>query len=501
MTTLVKVTKLDNIYHRIDCEDGILKEIWDQFSFYAEGYRFHPLYKSRPRRWDGRLHLCNLNKRTLFSGLLDQLETFCVERDYTFLDDTERPEPLLDDTFKVFLDWLRFPQSLDGVPFKLRDYQEKTIKAALDARRGVFLSPTASGKTSILYALVRYLVAKKQKVLVLTPNVSLVHQAFGDFKTYSTDNGWDVDSKCYKIYAGIEKFDIPYPCVISTHQSITEIDKKQRAVWLSQFTAVLVDEVHLFAAKTTKEILESIDCEWRLGFTGTLNDTKTHEMYLAGIFGPIQSFVKTKELIEQGHLAELTINSIVLKHTQKPLVSLKSYQDEVGYLVSNQKRNAFLAKLALSCKGNTMVLFALVENHAEIFYQAIKKHETRFGKKVFLIVGSTPPEVREAYRQQIEKIDNAIIVGSYGVLSTGWNQRNLHNLIFAVSPKSKIRNLQTIGRGLRKGINKQRCVVYDLADDLTFGKSKLNYSLQHFMHRHDLYMKEQFQSHVRTIEV
>ena len=112
-------------------------------------------------------------------------------------------------------------------------------------------------------------------------------------------------------------------------------------------------------------------------------------------------------------------------------------------------------------------------------------------RKVFFVHGGTTTEDREKLREIVEKEHDAIIVASYGTFSTGVNIRNLHNIIFASPSKSRVRNLQSIGRGLRNSEGKTKATLYDIADDLTY-KKHMNFTLRHFVERVKIYKGEQF---------
>ncbi len=159
-------------------------------------------------------------------------------------------------------------------------------------------------------------------------------------------------------------------------------------------------------------------------------------------------------------------------------------------LVTHPKRNRFIRNLALNCKGNTLVLFQYVEKHGKILYEMIQEaaHENR---KIFFIHGGTDTEDRESIRAIVENETDAIIVASFGTFSAGVNIRNLHNVIFASPTKSRIRNLQSIGRGLRVSDTKSTCNLYDIGDDLSWKKSK-NYTLNHLIERVKIYSEESF---------
>jgi len=167
----------------------------------------------------------------------------------------------------------------------------------------------------------------------------------------------------------------------------------------------------------------------------------------------------------------------------------KSYQDEMDFIVQYEPRNKFIRNLALKQTGNTLVLFQYVEKHGKPLHEMIK--EKAENRKVFFVFGGTDTEQREDIRRITELESDAIIVASYGTFSTGINIKNLHNIIFASPSKSRIRNLQSIGRGLRTSETKTSCNLYDIADDLTW-KSKKNYTLLHMIERIKIYNDEHF---------
>ena len=121
-------------------------------------------------------------------------------------------------------------------------------------------------------------------------------------------------------------------------------------------------------------------------------------------------------------------------------------------------------------------------------------------KKVFYVHGGVDTDEREYIRQITEKSDNAIIIASYGTFSTGINIRNLHNIVFSSPSKSRIRVLQSIGRGLRVGDSKDTATLFDISDDFTY-KSKRNFTLNHFMERINIYNEEQFDYEIKRIRV
>ena len=236
------------------------------------------------------------------------------------------------------------------------------------------------------------------------------------------------------------------------------------------------------------------DAKYRFGFTGTLDGSQTHKWVLEGLFGPSYKIIKTNELMKKGHVATLDINVLLLKH---PPNKFENFEEEVQYIITHNRRNNFIKNLALDLKGNTLILFARVEGHGEPLYELINSN-TSNDRHVFFVHGGVDTESRESVREITEQEKDAIIIASYGTFSTGINIKNLHNVIFASPSKSRIRNLQSIGRVLRKGNKKTKATLYDIADDISY-KSRKNYTLNHLIERIKVYNEENFDYDIVSI--
>jgi superfamily II DNA or RNA helicase len=325
------------------------------------------------------------------------------------------------------------------------------------------------------------------------PTTSLVEQMYSDFKEY----GWNVEKNCHRLYSGYSNV-TDKKVLISTWQSLFRLPK----AYFDQFGVVFGDEAHLFKSKSLTEIMSKLtDCKYRIGLTGTLDGAQTHKLVLEGLFGAVNKVTSTKKLMDKQQLSNLVVRCLILKHTEanSKMVASGKYQDEIDYLVTSKSRQTFIRNLALKLKGNTLVLFQLVEKHGKTLHQIIQEKAAE-GRKIFYIFGGVETEEREKARAIVENENNAIIVASYGTFSTGINIKNLHNIIFASPSKSRIRNLQSIGRGLRLGDNKVNATLYDISDDLIY-KSKENYTLKHFQERINIYTEEEFEYEIHNVNL
>jgi superfamily II DNA or RNA helicase len=477
------ISKEDETHIIVGCELSTAKELYEYFTFYVPGYKFMPAYQNR--MWDGKIRLYNANTRKIYAGLLPHVERFAQKNGYAVEYDSSI-EPNDEFSIKEAHD---FSKTL-GAPFEARDYQLKAFAHSVRNRRSLLLSPTASGKSFIIYHLVRWYSAK---TLVIVPTTSLVHQLVSDFKDY----GWDAEENCHKIMAGQDKHS-DKQVIVSTWQSIFKMPKS----YFQQFDVVIGDEAHLFKAKSLMSILEKLsECKYRFGLTGTLDGSTTHKLVLEGLFGEVKQVTQTKELIEGGQLAKFKIKALILSYPEEMRRQVKNYKyaDEVDFIVTNESRNKFIKNLAVSLNGNTLLLYQFVDKHGSKLYDLISKSVDE-GRKVFFVHGNTHADDREQVRSIVEKETDAIIIASYGTFSTGVNIKNLHTVVFTSPSKSKIRTLQSIGRGLRKSDTKTDATLIDIADDLSSG-SKKNYTIQHFSERMKMYNEEGFEYKIYKINI
>ena len=483
MTHLI-IKKKNEVYTTINSEQHVYHELSDHFTFEVPGAKFMPQYRNK--YWDGKIRLYDIRKNELYTGLIDRVISFCNRQGYTYefegnkfyglpIEENEMisPEGVSDYIKSISV-------------HKPRGYQIKGVYDALKNYRKLLISPTASGKSLMIYSITRYHVERGDKTLIVVPTTSLVEQMYKDFMDYS----WDVERYCHRVYSGRDK-NTDLAVTITTWQSIYKLEKK----YFDQFKTVIGDEAHLFKSKSLVNIMTKLlDCKNRYGFTGTLDGTQTHKWVLEGLFGPSYKIIRTDELMKKGYLSKLNIKVLTLKH---PARKFNTYEDEIQYLITHTQRNNFIKNLALDQKGNTLILYTRVESHGLPLFELINSSKEE-NRKCFFVHGGVDTEDREEVRTITEKEDNAIIIASYGTFSTGINIRNLHNVIFASPNKSKIRNLQSIGRVLRKGDNKVKATLFDIADDITYGSSK-NYTLNHMMERVKIYNEENFNYEMLTI--
>jgi superfamily II DNA or RNA helicase len=294
---------------------------------------------------------------------------------------------------------------------------------------------------------------------------------------------------------------IKKPFTVSTWQSILPIiETKEGKLMVSEFDCIIVDEAHLAAGKSIQTISKCcINASYRFGFSGTYPTENTPDWFsIVGGFGPIKTFADYKHLQENGYIAQIKIFNLLLSYPKVDKLALYNtcgtdYQKQNDFIYGNKSRNNFILKMTQNITGNCLLLFTKKEKHGYIVKDLLEKELV--GKKVIYIDGDAPVEEREDIRKIIENENNIVLIASYGILAAGWNVKNLHNIVFLSGYKSKVKVLQSIGRGLRIHKDKEFLKLYDLIDDFSFEDRKnsirfSNHSFKHSKEREDLYTEQ-----------
>lgn len=489
---MITFRKTSDVYLSFDGDKSDMQTLSDYFTFQVPGYQFTPAYKNK--YWDGKIRLASLRDRTIYAGLVNDIAKFSKDLDIEVEFEGKKHEmpgieqDIPDNLIDGFLNALDLHAR--GEPIAMREYQYESFKEAIRKQRLLLLSPTASGKSLVIYALMRWWrEVHERKILIIVPTISLVSQMESDFKDYS--QGKFNDMHC--ITGGVDK-KTDKRVVISTWQSIY----KMPPGWFAQFGSVVVDEVHHAQSKSIQGIMNNLlVCPDRVGMTGTLQEAKTHELVLKGLFGSVYKATTTRDLIDNDQISDMKIQLLRLNYSDEDKKTAKSfeYQDEISFIIQHEKRNRFISKLGATLPGNTLVIFSRIDHGKDLFEQIKELTD----KEVNYIAGETDKESREAVRKFAEG-NEVIIVASLGVFSTGVNIRNLHNLVFAHPSKSKIKVLQSIGRVLRKSDDGKSATIYDIIDDMKY-KSRDNYTLRHAGERFRYYTEEKFDYKINNVDL
>jgi len=488
---IINVAIIDNVYLEVTCSNkGQMYELKEFFSCYVPDYRYNPKYKAR--LWNGKISFYNIYDRTLPVGLLKYLKLFLKKYHYKIRLNFKMSDFKNDITPDELLPFYDALFDKDGI--YPRDYQQQAIFTALKNKRGILEAATGSGKSLVIYSILRYVMEDVDgHVLIVVPSINLVTQLFQDFKDYGWYDNYD---DVTLLYGKSKNYDPDKKVTISTWQSIY----KKREKFFSQFDAVLVDEVHSAKSLSIQNILKkSVNAEYRIGLTGTLPTEIVDRFNIFGFLGPVIYKLRSKTLIDNGYLSDIKIVNLHLEYStdETSLVKSCNFSEEIDFIINHPLRNKMFDYIFQNSHvkdtDNILILAQRIA-HIDSIVEYLKD---KYPNKVVLRTdGTTDPQEREDIRKYIETHDGVIFVATYGTLSTGANIPKLHHVVLASSYKAKIKVLQSIGRGLRKHDSKNCIVIWDVVDDLRYktrnNTYKLNYTYSHFLKRLEYYKEQEF---------
>lgn len=481
------IEKVNSSCVHLVCEDGLSHRFYNVFSAYAPGYRFNPRFKLHV--WDGKVRCYNPITQILPIGLLNNLLIWCdqhkIEYSMQGFD-----KPLRDNIDKAELE--KQMNSYITAGFQARDYQVNAVHAALTNRRGVLLSCTGSGKSLMIYTFLRYLLDNKDvhRAILIVPSVSLVEQMFSDFRDY----GWDdLEDHVEMLYSG-KKPTFKKEILISTWQSLEKEDPE----FFEVYDACVVDECHQAKCNVVTRLLKLMhNAEYKIGTSGTLPTEISEQLQINSVIGNVLFELKSCELIARGYLTKLNIAAIFLKYPLSFIEENKerTYPEEVKMVEEYPNRNKVLNFIIdHTSPMNNMLILVNHRNHLKDVEDYLHKNYPE--KKVSIITGDVKAKVREEIRVGIEDEDGTILLATYQTMSTGVNIPKLHAIMLFSNSKSRIKVLQSIGRGLRKHNSKNKVIIYDIVDDLSYkkrtGRIAKNYCMQHFDERSRYYIEQEF---------
>jgi superfamily II DNA or RNA helicase len=490
------IEKVNSSCVHLVCEDGLSHRIYNVFSAYAPGYRFNPRFKMHV--WDGKVRCYNPMSQILPIGLLNNLLIWCDQHNIQYSLQGFK-DGLTDKIDKEDLE--KQMNSYITAGFQARDYQVNAVHAALTNRRGVLLSCTGSGKSLMIYTFLRYLLDNKDvhRAILIVPSVSLVEQMYSDFQDY----GWDdLEDHVEMLYSG-KKPTFKKEILISTWQSLEKEDQE----FFEVYDACVVDECHQAKCSVVTRLLKLMhNAEYKIGTSGTLPTEISEQLQINSVIGNVLFELKSCELIARGYLTKLNIAAIFLKYPEAFIAENKerTYPEEVKMVEEYPNRNKVLNFIIdHTSPMNNMLILVNHRNHLRDVETYL--HENYPDKKVSIITGDVKAKVREEIRTGIEDEDGTILLATYQTMSTGVNIPKLHAIMLFSNSKSRIKVLQSIGRGLRKHNSKNKVIIYDIVDDLSYkkrtGRIAKNYCMQHFDERSNYYIEQEFPVITTKLEI
>ena len=461
------------------------KIFYDKFGFYDSNYAFKPQYKLG--RWDGKVRLYSKSGKTSIHFLPELLPELRKMGHKIALIDNRNPV-----TFD--LDPIEATHFNATYGIILGEHQVECVNALIENRGGIAIAATGAGKSYVIGALFNILHERMgMKCLAVVPTTDLVLQTAAEIKLFGNSVG---------MFYGKEK-DLKKTHLVSTWQSLQNSPQV-----MAMYDAIVIDEAHGAKSSVLKNMLmdHGNRAIFIAGVTGTLPKPEADIRQVNYVLGYPVSEVGGKELIDLGWLAKLKLKTIKLEEnfrsmwekwkadspdaTKLTYRSFKSnyfpdYPSERNWLKANKSRNAFLADFIANATAHIGNSFVLVNG-------------VDFGKRLAKIIpnaifvhGADDNAVRKQIYDLFTENNGVIVIATYQLASTGLNIKRIFNLFMVDPGKSFIQIIQSIGRGLRKAVDKDTVVVWDISSDLKYSNRHSSLRKKYYIEQHYRFKEEE----------
>lgn len=458
----------------------LFQEMREHFSVKNDAARFAKRFN---RFIPSRIYAITPNGR-FEPGMYSDIRQFIVSKNYV-------GEVVVEKEFTDFLiparsTWHTSPKfTYEPLPLllPLRDYQREIVKRSLEYGRGTILLATAGGKTLTAASILTnifHIYGNKFKCLFIVPDRGLVEQTSSDFDQYGV-------SFTVSKWTGDDALDRSANVIVANIGIMQS--KNTDLSWLSDIDVLFIDECHrLRKGNEINNIFKILKTPHRYGLTGTMPEGPLDQWNITGKIGPIIYKKESIDLRNESYISGVEIQILKLKHNN--IKHNLTYREEIETLIKSDYRNTTISTITSKLQKNTLVLIDYIE-HGKRLYESITKAAP--DKRVFFIHGEVDVAERDKVRQLMEVSDDIVVVAISKIFSTGINIKNLHYIIFACGGKAKVKIVQSIGRGLRLHKDKDKLIIFDIAD-------AYHYSLNHLEKRILLYEKEHIKFSIKEIE-
>lgn len=332
-------------------------------------------------------------------------------------------------------------------PLPLRPYQERAIVELREAflagqRRAILKLPTGAGKTRVAAELISSALAKGRSVAFLVPRVSLIPQTLEAFRR----NGIDHVGVMQPNYVP----DPSAPVQIVSGRTLARREAPNAGL-------IIVDEAHL-RDRHVAGLLEA--GKWASVPAVGLSATPWAKG-MGGLWKGIVAPVSIGELIEQGHLAPFR----VLAPQPPDLAGVRIGQDgdyATGQLSELMRGPEIVGDVIRTWQSHgadrPTLVYAVDRKHA----QHLQLRFLEIGARAEYLDGETQLFDRDEIFARFRRGDTRVIC-SVAAIDTGVDLPETACIVDARPTRSRIRFVQTIGRGLRTAPGKDCCLILDHA--------------------------------------
>ena len=320
---------------------------------------------------------------------------------------------------------------------ELRYYQKEAIAKALEQKRGVLEMATGSGKSVVIYNLIKEFGVKK--VLILVPNLSILSQMHKQLCHFFSP-------KKVSICGGGKK-DISKDIVLGTPQSILPFTKELNET----VNLLLIDEAHHSSAETIRTINQELEnVFYRFYFSGTAFRNGEDELELIGAIGEKIYEYDTKKAIADGFLTSPIFLVYDLKHQFE---DFETWAEELDVLIKNEAYNLRVAEIVNNIKDKKILVFVERVVHGKILSEMIPGS--------IFIHGQSGRKYNDDALQNFALKGPGCLVATSKLLGEGVDIPSAEIAVLASCGKARSNVIQMIGRFLRKAEGKKFALIVD----------------------------------------
>lgn len=395
--------------------------------------------------WDGRIALFDKGTGFFPYGLLGKVLFVLKQHNITYEYIDERSRPSRSHEFEMNVN--------------LRDYQENTLKIAMEQGRGILQLATGAGKTKTASAIVstygmntiffvhtKFLLGQAKEALeeVLGCPVGQVGDGIVDIKPVTvamvqttiralgdeykpSDDDMDGDSEMYQDDTDITD---------TAGDIVAMLDRSE---------VVFFDECQFVAAETFYKIANYCNAYYKYGLSATPYRSDKKDMMIEAALGPVIDQINASYLIKRGFLTRPKIHYFKVGHMkgQEERNYQQVYREEI---VENYERNQYIVKSTkkLNSKNKSVLILCQQVNHGKLL-QAMFEQE---GMDVEFVYGMDNLAKRdmEVYKLRTKK-KLALIATT--IADEGLDVPSLDAVILGGGGKSPSKGMQRVGRAIR----------------------------------------------------
>jgi superfamily II DNA or RNA helicase len=343
-------------------------------------------------------------------------------------------------------------------------YQAEAVQAIVKKKRGVLRSPPRSGKTVIAAAAICKL---GYKTLIMA---SQREWLMGFMETFIGSDTQDPLTNCRKTQIGFaktladfQKYDI---CLVTVQTFYRGAGPKLLEKVRDMFPVLFIDEVHTSAASEYAKVVNSLNCKYIIGLSGTPERKDERDRIMRQLVGPDIYSAKVEQLRPK----------VVLTRTQhvKNTKGNQMWVRMVSGLEKDPKRLKLIAQWALKdVKDGHMVLIPFSQvTPIKALTKAINLMAGKNIARPFWggLTGKTEYKGkmmrrRDAYIQAARDYKIKVLVGNIKLLSTGTNIPRA-SALYETTLSSNLPNAQQrFARILTPYENKPQPIIRIFLDD------------------------------------